>query len=179
MYIYIFLLSSGKKCLGSQFAFLPSRLRAAERAVRGRTGGESWAAALPVQGQQRRGSVENQIRDRRHPTHRRAGGGQVGACGTYFKLCANWFLMLQRNLSLVERKKLAQRLQESEEMTEVANVKCTSLDKTKLRLQAEVEDLMVEIERSNAANAALDKKQRSFDKVCLCFFLFSLPRNMS
>ncbi|XP_026209783.1 myosin-1B-like isoform X4 [Anabas testudineus] len=63
------------------------------------------------------------------------------------------------------KKKLAQRLQESEEMTEVANVKCASLEKTKQRLQAEVEDLMVELERSNAANLTLDKKQRNFDKV--------------
>lgn len=70
-------------------------------------------------------------------------------------------------MSGFQRKKLAQRLQESEEMTEAANVKCASLDKTKLRLQAEVEHLMVELERSNAANAALDKKQRNFDKVCL------------
>lgn len=52
-------------------------------------------------------------------------------------------------------------------MTEAANVKCASLEKTKQRLQAEVEDLMVELERSNAANATLDKKQRNFDKVCL------------
>lgn len=51
-------------------------------------------------------------------------------------------------------------------MTEAANVKCASLEKTKQRLQAEVEDLMVEIERSNAASATLDKKQRNFDKVC-------------
>lgn len=74
-------------------------------------------------------------------------------------------------LPLVHRKKLAQRLQESEEMTEVANVKCASLEKTKQRLQAEVEDLMVELERSNAANATLDKKQRNFDKVFFLIFL--------
>lgn len=54
-------------------------------------------------------------------------------------------------------------------MTEAANVKCASLEKTKQRLQAEVEDLMVELERSNAANAALEKKQRNFDKVHLSF----------
>uniref|UniRef100_A0A8D3ARB6 Uncharacterized protein n=1 Tax=Scophthalmus maximus TaxID=52904 RepID=A0A8D3ARB6_SCOMX len=73
---------------------------------------------------------------------------------------------IQRTEELEEAKKrLAQRLQESEEMTEAANVKCASLEKTKQRLQAEVEDLMVEVERSNAANASLDKKQRNFDKV--------------
>ncbi|KAG7234152.1 hypothetical protein INR49_005752, partial [Caranx melampygus] len=73
---------------------------------------------------------------------------------------------IQRTEELEEaKKKLAVRLQESEEMTEVANVKSASLEKTKQRLQAEVEDLMVELERSNAANATLDKKQRNFDKV--------------
>lgn len=52
-------------------------------------------------------------------------------------------------------------------MTEAANVKCASLEKTKQRLQAEFEDLMVELERSNAANATLDKKQKNFNKVGL------------
>lgn len=59
-------------------------------------------------------------------------------------------------------------------MTEAANVKCASLEKTKQRLQAEVEDLMVELERSNAACATLDKKQRNFDKVSRLFFYPSL-----
>ena len=45
------------------------------------------------------------------------------------------------------------------------NAKCSSLEKTKHRLQNEIEDLMVDVERSNAAAAALDKKQRNFDKV--------------
>lgn len=63
------------------------------------------------------------------------------------------------------RKKLAQRLQEAEEAVEAANAKCSSLEKTKHRLQGEIEDLMVDVERSNAAAAALDKKQRNFDKV--------------
>lgn len=57
-------------------------------------------------------------------------------------------------------------------MTEAANVKCASLEKTKQRLQAEVEDLMVELERSNAACATLDKKQRNFDKVSRLFFFY-------
>lgn len=45
------------------------------------------------------------------------------------------------------------------------NAKCASLEKTKQRLQNEVEDLMLDVERTNAACAALDKKQRNFDKV--------------
>ena len=63
------------------------------------------------------------------------------------------------------RKKLAQRLQEAEETIEAVNAKCSSLEKTKQRLQGEVEDLMVDVERANAQAAGLDKKQRSFDKV--------------
>lgn len=63
------------------------------------------------------------------------------------------------------RKKLAQRLQESEEANEAINAKCSSLEKTKQRLQGEVEDLMADVERANAQAASLDKKQKSFDKV--------------
>lgn len=48
---------------------------------------------------------------------------------------------------------------------EAVNAKCASLEKTKQRLQNEVEDLMLDVERTNAACAALDKKQRNFDKV--------------
>lgn len=48
---------------------------------------------------------------------------------------------------------------------EAVNAKCSSLEKTKHRLQNEIEDLMADLERSNAAAAALDKKQRNFDKV--------------
>lgn len=56
-------------------------------------------------------------------------------------------------------------MQEAEEAVEAVNAKCSSLEKTKHRLQNEIEDLMVDLERSNAAAAALDKKQRNFDKV--------------
>lgn len=57
------------------------------------------------------------------------------------------------------------RLQEAEESVEASNAKCSSLEKTKHRLQTEIEDLVVDLERANAAAAALDKKQRNFDKV--------------
>lgn len=57
------------------------------------------------------------------------------------------------------------RLQEAEETVEASNAKCSSLEKTKHRLQTEIEDLVVDLERANAAAAALDKKQRNFDKV--------------
>lgn len=57
------------------------------------------------------------------------------------------------------------KLQTVEEAVEASQAKCSSLDKTKQRLQMEIEDLVVELERSNAAVLALDKKQRNFDKV--------------
>lgn len=60
---------------------------------------------------------------------------------------------------------MAQRLQEAEEAIEAVNAKCLSLEKTKDRLQGEVEDLMADIERASSQAACLDKKQRSFDKV--------------
>ncbi len=66
---------------------------------------------------------------------------------------------------LLNRKKLAQRLQEAEESIEAVNSKCASLEKTKQRLQGEVEDLMIDVERANSLAANLDKKQRNFDKV--------------
>lgn len=64
-----------------------------------------------------------------------------------------------------DRKKLAKRLQEAEEQIEAVNSKCASLDKTKQRLHNEMEDLMVDLERSNGLASTLDKKQKNFDKV--------------
>ena len=63
------------------------------------------------------------------------------------------------------RKKLASRLQEAEEAVEAAQAKAASLEKTKMRLQGELEDVVIDLEKSNAAAAALDKRQRNFDKV--------------
>ena len=59
------------------------------------------------------------------------------------------------------------------------NAKCSSLEKTKHRLQNEIEDLMVDVERSNAAAAALDKKQRNFDKVYIHYLLFYCRYNVN
>lgn len=72
------------------------------------------------------------------------------------------------------RKKLAQRLQDAEESVEAVNAKCGSLEKTKQRLQGEVEDLMIDVERANALAANLDKKQRNFDKVNAIYFCTKL-----
>ena len=63
------------------------------------------------------------------------------------------------------RKKLVTRLQDAEESVEASNAKCSSLEKTKHRLQTEIEDLVIDLERANAAATVLDKKQRNFDKV--------------
>lgn len=68
-------------------------------------------------------------------------------------------------LSPPGRKKLAARLQEAEEAIEAANAKCSSLEKTKHRLQNELEDMMIDLEKANSAAASLDKKQRGFDKI--------------
>ena len=75
--------------------------------------------------------------------------------------------------NILERKKLAQRLQDAEESIEAVNAKCASLEKTKQRLLGEVEDLMIDVERANALAATLDKKQRNFDKVRYLFVPFA------
>lgn len=61
-------------------------------------------------------------------------------------------------------------MQDAEESIEAVNAKCASLEKTKQRLQNEVEDLMIDVERANALAANLDKKQRNFDKVKQHYF---------
>lgn len=63
------------------------------------------------------------------------------------------------------RKKLVVKLQTVEEAVEASQAKCCSLEKSKQGLQTEIEDLVVELDRSNAAALALDKRQRNFDKV--------------
>lgn len=60
---------------------------------------------------------------------------------------------------------MAFKLQTSEEAVETSQARCSSLEKSRLCLQTEVEDLLVELDRTNAAALALDKTQRSFDKV--------------
>ncbi|XP_025060351.1 myosin-16 [Alligator sinensis] len=73
---------------------------------------------------------------------------------------------IQRTEELEETKrKLAARLQEAEETAEAAQARVASMEKAKQRLQIEVEDLTLDLEKANAACAALDKKQRAFDKM--------------
>ena len=63
------------------------------------------------------------------------------------------------------KKKLSVRLCDVEEQLEAVGAKCSSLDKSKGRYQGEIEQLTIELERSNQAVAALEKKQKSFDKI--------------
>ncbi len=59
---------------------------------------------------------------------------------------------LSRSEELEEAKrKLAAKLSEAEEQVEAALNKCNALEKVKTRLQGEVEDLMVDVERANAS----------------------------
>lgn len=57
------------------------------------------------------------------------------------------------------------KLQSVEEVMEASQAKCSSLEKTKQGLQVEIEDMVIELERSNSAALALEKRQRNFDKV--------------
>lgn len=57
------------------------------------------------------------------------------------------------------------KVQSVEEVMEAFQAKCSSLEKTKQGLQVEIEDMVIELERSNSAALALEKRQRNFDKV--------------
>ncbi|KAL6488974.1 hypothetical protein MHYP_G00027150 [Metynnis hypsauchen] len=78
---------------------------------------------------------------------------------------------IQRTEELEDaKKKLAQRLQDAEEAVEAVNAKCSSLEKTKHRLQNEIEDLMVDVlaewkqkyEESQSELESSQKEARSF-----------------
>uniref|UniRef100_UPI00358F2AC5 myosin-16-like isoform X1 n=2 Tax=Myxine glutinosa TaxID=7769 RepID=UPI00358F2AC5 len=62
------------------------------------------------------------------------------------------------------KRKLAHKLQESEEAVEVSHARCASLEKLKQKLQQEAEDLTLDLEKSHSMAATLDKKQRAMDK---------------
>jgi myosin heavy chain 1/2/3/4/8/13/7B/15 len=53
------------------------------------------------------------------------------------------------------KRKLASKLTDAEEQVEAALVKCNALEKAKARLQGEVEDLMVDVERANSSESFL------------------------
>jgi chromosome segregation ATPase len=47
----------------------------------------------------------------------------------------------------------------------MALAKCASLEKSKCRLQCDVEELMVDVEKANASAASMEKKQKVFDRL--------------
>ena len=65
------------------------------------------------------------------------------------------------------RQKLTARLTEAEETIESLNQKVAGTEKTKHRLEGELEDLQMEYERVHAAAVITEKRGRNFDKVRL------------
>merc|ERR1712223_1472904 len=63
------------------------------------------------------------------------------------------------------RNKLASRVQEAEEVIESLNSKIASAEKSKSRMDAELEDLSMEYERTHATAMITEKRGRNFDKV--------------
>jgi len=61
--------------------------------------------------------------------------------------------------------KLGMRLQEAEETIDSLHNKVASTEKTKHRLDTELEDLQLEFERINAAAIVAEKRAENFDKV--------------
>merc|ERR1711994_368101 len=61
--------------------------------------------------------------------------------------------------------KLASRVQEAEEVIETLNTKIASAEKSKSRMDNELEELSMEYERTHAAAMITEKRGRNFDKV--------------
>ena len=68
------------------------------------------------------------------------------------------------------RNKLSARVAEAEEAIETLNQKVASTEKTKHRLETELEDLQLEYERVHAAAVITERRGKNFDKVnCTSF----------
>merc|ERR1719495_2693795 len=63
------------------------------------------------------------------------------------------------------RQKISARLAEAEETIDSLNQKVASTEKTKHRLETELEDLQLEYKRVHAAAIITEKRGRNFDKV--------------
>jgi len=63
------------------------------------------------------------------------------------------------------RSKLSSRLAEAEETIEGLNQKIATTEKTKHRLESELDDLQLEYERVHASAVISEKRGRNFDKV--------------
>ena len=69
------------------------------------------------------------------------------------------------------RQKLSARLNEAEETIDTLNQKVASTEKTKHRLETELEDLQLEYERVHAAAIITERRGKNFDKVFTLYFL--------
>ena len=69
------------------------------------------------------------------------------------------------------KQKITARLGEAEETIESLNQKITATEKTKHRLETELDDLQMEYERVHAAAIITEKRGRNFDKVLAIFLL--------
>ena len=68
------------------------------------------------------------------------------------------------------RNKLSARVAEAEEAIETLNQKVASTEKTKHRLETELEDLQLEYKRVHAAAVITERRGKNFDKVnCTSF----------
>ena len=67
------------------------------------------------------------------------------------------------------KQKLTVRLAEAEETIESLNQKVASTEKTKHRLETELEDLQLEYERVHASAIITEKRGKNFDKVKICY----------
>ncbi len=65
------------------------------------------------------------------------------------------------------KNKLTARLSEAEETIDSLNQRISATEKTKHRLEVELEDLQLEYERVHAAAIISEKRGRNFDKVCI------------
>ena len=68
------------------------------------------------------------------------------------------------------KQKIAARLTEAEETIDGLNQKISSTEKSKMRLETELEDLQMDYERVHAAAVITEKRGRNFDKVKTILF---------
>ena len=71
------------------------------------------------------------------------------------------------------RQKLSARLNEAEETIDTLNAKVAATEKTKHRLETELEDLQLEYERVHAAAIITERRGKNFDKVTGYLIFFS------
>lgn len=79
------------------------------------------------------------------------------------------------NQHVSRRKKLATRLQEAEEAVEATQAKCSSLEKTKQRLQGEVEELCMDLEKVDGKAYCARTMMTSRSFVIVFEHMFLLP----